>query len=155
MRTKQGISSILSALIILLFIACQSRTVYDQYRHTPVQGWEKNDTLAFNIARLKQGGDYAATVGVRINNKFPFKSLTLIVEQNVLPGGEVVMDTLRCDLISEKGKSLGQGVGSYQYTFPLRRLRLSEGDSLHVVIRHDMMREIMPGVSDIGYGLSL
>lgn len=144
-----------SLLILALASSCQSRTAYYQYRHTPVQGWEKNDTLAFNIPCVPAAGDYGAEVGVRINNEFPFKALTLIIEQQVLPSGKTFTDTLRCPLISDKGKSLGQGVGSYQYTFPLRRLRLSEGDSLHVVIRHDMMREIMPGVSDIGYELSL
>jgi hypothetical protein len=29
-------------------------------------------------------------------------------------------------------------------------IRLNEGDSLHVLVKHNMKREIMPGITDIG-----
>ena len=38
----------------------------------------------------------------------------------------------------------------YQYDFPLSTLRLKEGDSLALVVRHAMKREILPGISDVG-----
>lgn len=145
----------LVAIVALLLTACTGGKVYDHFCHTPAGGWEKNDTLAFDVNRLTEGGSYQAQVGLRIDSRFPFKALTLIVSQHVIPSGQTFVDTLRCDLISEKGKSLGHGVGNYQYVFPLRQLPLSSGDSLHVVIRHDMMREIMPGITDVGYQLRL
>ena len=32
--------------------------------------------------------------------------------------------------------------------------QMHQGDSIHVAIRHDMKREILPGVSDIGIKIS-
>ena len=45
----------------------------------------------------------------------------------------------------------GQGVSYYQQTFHLNTIRLHEGDSLHINIKHNMKREVMLGVSDIGF----
>jgi hypothetical protein len=35
----------------------------------------------------------------------------------------------------------------------VRQLQLQEGDSLHVVVRHNMKREILPGIFDVGIKL--
>ncbi|WP_417163197.1 hypothetical protein [Segatella sp.] len=42
----------------------------------------------------------------------------------------------------------------YQYNFPINIYQMHQGDSIHVAIRHDMKREILPGVSDIGIKIS-
>ena len=48
----------------------------------------------------------------------------------------------------------GQGVGSYQYHFRVSEMNLKAKDSLHICVRHDMKREIMPGISDVGIEIS-
>ena len=87
---------------------------------------------------------------MRISNRFPFMRLTLIVEQTVYPAGNTMTDTLDCSLIDEQGVFLGYGTSQYQYLFPLKTIELHRGDSLHVAIRHDMKREILPGVTSVG-----
>ena len=32
---------------------------------------------------------------------------------------------------------------------------MNQGDSIHITVRHDMKREILPGVSDIGVKVEL
>ena len=54
-------------------------------------------------------------------------------------------------LADDKGNMLGQGISYYQYNFILVDRDLSKGDSLHVTVRHIMKREILPGISDIGF----
>ena len=92
-------------------------------------------------------------MGLRINNAFPFISMTLIVEQTVLPANKTVIDTINCPLMGKDGQVRGKGVGYYQYHFPVSLMQLNENDSLHITVRHDMKREILPGVSDIGIEL--
>ena len=75
----------------------------------------------------------------------------LVVKQTILPSGYVHSDTLVCKLVDESGKFRGQGVSYYQQTFHLNTIRLHEGDSLHINIKHNMKREVMLGVSDIGF----
>mgnify|MGYP004580451267 CR=1 FL=1 len=140
--------------------SCKESLVYDQFAHTPIAGWEKNDTLSFEIPPLTSAGYYQEQLGMRITGAYPFMGLTLIVEQTIYPDkhkkSEKIekVDTIQCDLIDKNGITKGQGISYYQYNFPINVYRMNEGDSIHVTIRHDMKREILPGVSDLGLKLS-
>ena len=141
-------------LLTITLSACNTRTVYNSYAHTPIGGWEKNDALSFGIPPVKQGGEYREDIGLRINNAFPFMSLCIIVEQTVFPSEITYSDTLNCHLINENGEARGHGISHYQYSFHLTNLNLQQGDSIHVTVKHNMKREILPGIADLGVKLS-
>lgn len=141
------------AAALFVLAACNRRLVYDKYVGTPISGWEKNDTLSFEISPVDSSAAYASRLGLRITDAYPFTALTLIVEQHVYPRDEVFIDTLRCQLSDRRGNAVGKGVSYHQYQFPITTLNLQHGDSIHVRIRHDMKREILPGVSDVGISL--
>jgi len=141
------------ACVAVLLTACDRRTVYDHYEHTPLNGWEKNDTLVFETDPIEHTGRYMEEIGIRINGDYPFMGLNLVVEQMVLPSEEAHTKSLTCQLVDERGNAKGRGVSHYQYMFHLTTLRLNRGDRLRVAVRHDMKREILPGISDIGIRL--
>ena len=149
MRRAAYVTIIVAAALALA--ACGGSTVYDKYRPARIDGWEKNDTLVYDVPPLAAAGQYRQEIGVRISGAYPFTSLSLFVEQIVEPGHRRRVDTLTCRLYDDKGNILGRGVGSYQYDFILADVSLHKGDSLHVIIRHVMKREILPGISDIGF----
>ena len=135
--------------------SCKDNLVYDQYIHTPISGWEKNDTLSFDIAPFDSTGAYEEQLGLRITGAYPFMSLTLIVEQSIYPNKSKKdkiekVDTIQCNLIDNNGITRGQGISYYQYNFPINIYQFHKNDSIHITIRHDMKREILPGISDIG-----
>lgn len=136
--------------VLATALSCSDGTVYDKFVNTPIAGWEKNDTLSFGVPRVPAGGQYASSLMLRISQNYPFMSLTIVVTQKVLPSGAVLTDTLRCPLIDKHGRTKGTGLSYYQYAFPVRSLELAQGDSVQVSVRHDMKREILPGVSDVG-----
>lgn len=140
-------------MFAMLFVACDHRTVYDRYQSTALAGCEKNDTLSFTIPPLKDAATYSALLGVRTTDAYPFTAITLIVEQEIMPAHRLVTDTLCCNLTDEQGNMLGEGISYRQYQFDICKLQLQEGDSLHIVVRHDMKREILPGVADVGIQL--
>lgn len=137
-------------MVLLTLAACNSGVVYDHYEHTMLTGWEKVDTLYYPVPRLDREGLYDVTLGLRTTNVYPFTGLTLLVEQCVLPSGKGRVDTVNCRLRTEKGKVTGQGVSYYQYTFHVSELHLHANDSLTIKVRHNMKREILPGISDVG-----
>lgn len=155
-------AAVLILSVAAVVAACNRKTVFAQYRHTPVSGWERNDTLdylfkptaAMRAANGQSVTEYEQTIGLRINGTYPFKSLYLVVEQTVLPSGVVHTDTLVCHLVSDRGTFNGKGVGYYQYLFHLNNIRLAADDSLLIHIRHDMKREILPGIADVGVKIS-
>ena len=137
-------------MLAMLLAACDHRTVYDRYQSTALAGWEKNDTLSFAIPPLKDAATYRALLGVRTTDAYPFTAITLIVEQEIMPAQRLATDTVAWMLTVEDCNILGEGISYRQYQFDICKLQLQEGDSLHIVVRHDMKREILPGVSDIG-----
>ena len=106
------------------------------------------------IPPVTQEGNYTEEIGVRINGDYPFRKLSLIIEQTKTNTLERRKDTLNCELIDKNGHPSGQGISQYQYTFNLATLHLLKDDSLRITIRHDMKREMLPGVTDIGVHIS-
>ena len=141
------------AFATVVVSACDENTVYDSYVHTPINGWEKNDTLNYSVPPLRDSGSFEEIIGLRINRYYPFTSVSLVVEQRILPGFRFHRDTLRCQFLPDDNLR-GQAVSYSQFDFPLRNLDLRRGDSLVVTIRHAMKREILPGISDIGFKMT-
>ncbi len=148
-------TALLAAMTVLLTAACDRKTVYDRYIHTPQNGWEKNDTIVFAIDSLAQSGEYMEEIGVRTSTLYPFQSLVLVVQQTVRPSGIVLDTMLNCKLTDGNGQSQGAGISYRQFSFPLKTVRMEAGDTLRVAVRHNMKREILPGVSDIGLKITL
>ena len=139
--------------IVMGFISCDTNTPYYHYAHTPIDGWEKNDTLRYDVQPLKKGGEHQITVALRLNGAYPFRKLYLIMEQDVFPRLQCKTDTICFDVTSKEGRFTGNGISYYQYTVPVCRQHFMENDSIHITIRHAMKRDILPGISDIGIKL--
>ena len=139
--------------VALMVAACGDGRVFDKFVPTPVDGLEKNDTVTFDVPPVVASGSYRQEVGLRITSDYPFKSLSLEVKQTVEPGHRVSTDTLACRLYDDDGNLLGQGLSMFQYGFMLPEIDLRKGDSLHVRVRHVMKREILPGITDIGFSM--
>lgn len=133
--------------------SCDTHTPYFHYNHTPVDGWEKNDTLIFDVPPLSVGGEYHTSLGLRVNGAFPFTRLYVIMEQDVIPGMRHKVDTVCFQITNNDGRYSGDGISYYQYTLPVDRDFLQANDSLHITVRHCMKRDILPGISDIGIRL--
>lgn len=146
--------ALLVVMSLLILSACNSRLVYDRYASTPISGWEKNDTLSFDIRPVDGTDTYDMWLGLRTSEAYPFTAITLIVEQHIYPRDTIINDTVSCKITDRHGNASGSGVNFHQYRFPVAALQLQEGDSIHIRVRHDMKREILPGISDVGISLN-
>ena len=147
---KLFIYTLYCVCIVMGFISCDTNTPYYHYAHTPIDGWEKNDTLRYDVQPLKKGGEHQITVALRLNGAYPFRKLYLIMEQDIYPRLQYKTDTICFDVTSKEGRFTGNGISYYQYTVPVCREHFIENDSIHITIRHAMKRDILPGISDIG-----
>ena len=152
MNNSKGIA-LLAAMLLLVLSACNRKLVYDRYLSTPISGWEKNDTLSYDIRPVSGTDTYDMWLGLRTSEAYPFTAITLIVEQHIYPKDTIVNDTVNCKLTDRHGNASGTGVNFHQYRFPVTELQLQDGDSIHIRVRHDMKREILPGISDVGISL--
>lgn len=145
--------ALLAVVLLLALSACNRKLVYDRYASTPISGWEKNDTLSFDIRPVSGTDTYYMWLGLRTSEDYPFTAVTLIVEQHIYPKDTIVNDTVKCQITDRHGNASGSGVNFLQYRFPVNSLQLQDGDSIHIRVRHDMKREILPGISDVGISL--
>ena len=70
-RNKHWICLILLT-VALAIASCNRKTIYHHYEHTPVSGWEKNDTLQFNIPAAKERAVAQREVELRVTGAYPF-----------------------------------------------------------------------------------
>jgi gliding motility-associated lipoprotein GldH len=153
MRNKAIVFVVLLTLIVLC--GCQHQVAYHEFRHIYEPGWDKSDTIHFDTRSLSAGGSYRLDAELRTDKNYPFQKLTIEIEQTVYPSKEKYHDVIDCDLISEEGVIEGDGISYFQYQFHVRDLSLHQGDSVHICLTHNMKREIMPGITDVGIRLSL
>ncbi|MEE1316730.1 MAG: gliding motility lipoprotein GldH, partial [Prevotella sp.] len=59
-------------------------------------------------------------------------------------------DQLLAKLNEEGVKFLSTGVTLYQYSMPAATMEYAKGDSIKVRVIHNMKREVLPGIVDIG-----
>ena len=134
----------------LLLMGCIEKTVYYHYEHTPMTGWEREDTLTFGVPPMTQRAVVQRYVGLRTAVNYPYSKISMVVEQTTLPSNRHRRDTVHCTLVDSDGKNLGHGLSMRQQEFPLPDISLNEGDSLSVTIHHIMSRETLTGISDVG-----
>lgn len=138
-----------------LFVSCNRDIVFSKYHSVGSDGWERTDTLFFETDPMAHAGKYREELGLRINSHFPFMSMTVIVSQQALPSGLSRKDTVEAILTDKEGTVLGEGVSHYQYLFRLRDMELLKGDTLRVKIWHNMIRQQLAGVTDVGFTLAV
>lgn len=151
-RTHHFIAKLglLLAVPALLLTACRQRPIYSHYEAVSIDDWQRDDTLHFVVAQGIEDGTYRETLGLRASTAYPFTSLSLIVRQQVQPSGATRCDTVMINLVDNDGRPLGHGTGLCQYDIPLEDIALSTGDTMFIDIRHNMKREILHGITDVG-----
>lgn len=133
---------------ILAFVSCQKRVLYSQYIPVPVEGWMRNDTLCYEADMLYSGGNCSMELGLRINNFYPYQNISIIVEW--INGLVSKTDTID-QMLYDKEKNLSEGgIGLYQYVFPFGGLSVNAGDTIILRVHHNMRKEILLGISDVG-----
>ena len=144
---------------IMSATSCSDPRTYDQYKSVSLQGWQRNDTLTFDIPRQWEG-NYQLDLCLRAAQTYPYRNLSVIIERKVIYFRQrkklekTYNDTVNCEVINVKGTLVGhKGITSTEILQAVTSFRLNRNDSLQVKIHHIMNRESLPGISDIGIRL--
>lgn len=135
-----------------LLTACNDNTVYHSYQSLPDEGWEKSDTLSFQIY-ITDSIPTTLRLFAEVRNRieYPYHDLHLFISQNLQDSTVWRTDTIAFSLADSEGKWTGHGWGSiYQSeTFFKSLLPLHSGNYTIKVI-NGMKDEKLQGLSDIG-----
>ncbi|MBR5688440.1 MAG: gliding motility lipoprotein GldH [Prevotella sp.] len=134
-------------------VACHPYTQYDEYRHTDASGWDRDSILTFDVPAIEQDGTYIEELNIRTDNNYPFRQLSLTVDQQILPSGKHLIDTLQIDVYDDEGDASGKGFSIFQNQLVFKFISLHKGDSLHINVSHNMRRHSISGINDVGIRL--
>ncbi len=137
-----------------IFMACESDVAFSQFRTLPTEGWDRTDTLYFEIDSLATSGTYVAILSLRTTSapSYPYTDVTLEVSRAFAARTQHV-ETVTFPLNNKNGVSTGKGTSLYLHDFPLDTLTLSTGDYGVYKVGHLMRHTPLPGIRDVGLTL--
>ena len=144
-----------AVLATAMCMACYSDTAYYHYDPTDLDGWDRAEVFEYNIPPVSKEGYYVEEVGIRADASFPYRSVSLVIDQSVVhtkvqETSIFKSDTVSIDIYSQQGQPLGRGVNLRQYTSSFRSIKLQQGDSISLRIRHNMKNKSISGIANVG-----
>lgn len=144
--------------LAMVFIACDSDRVFDEYKSLPNQ-WNKDSVLTFTLQNIDSLKNYNLFINVRNNADFAFSNLFLIAEIQ-FPEGKVITDTLEYEMAAPDGKWLGTGFGDVKESklWYKEHVMFPESGEYKVSIQQAMRKngsedgiENLGGISEVGF----
>lgn len=153
------------AVAAFAFVSCESNYAYDHYRSVDIEGWNRNDTLDFDIGRLPRG-TYDICIGFRATSSYPYRELGFDINSDIYKVGpkgkskpatsptRTVHKRVKCTVFDDEGRMVGKsGISADDFSYRVGSITLSENDSVVISVAHGMNQEIMPGLTQIGIQL--
>ena len=159
MKSQLKHKTFLQKSLILLFaaslcMACDEQTVYHTFQSLPTEGWQRKDTLFFNVMVPDSATLYNVSVEVRNRNNYPYQNLPLLIYYDSPEALNIKKDTLELKLADSAGIWLGDGWGGlYQSTLSAGLIRIGKAGEYRFKITHLLPDEVLPGINDIGIKL--
>lgn len=160
-KTQYAVRSFVPALWCLLLVvvsflgSCTTHEGYEHYVAVRTSGWDYRDSVRFDVDSLSSAGTRHFTLALRRTaaQAYPYTSLTLAVQQTWHLGDSLLTartDTLVCPFENPDGRLRTKGISLYPYEFALPALELPLNARGHIVVRHLMNRQSLPGFDAIG-----
>jgi gliding motility-associated lipoprotein GldH len=138
---------------VLALAACTVDALFSSFQPISGEGWLRTDTIRFYTSPIPADGLYSEELGLRTNSRYPFMQLSMIVNQQTRPSRIDRTDTIVVSLTDNEGIVQGEGICHYIYSIPLQAVQLNKGDTLLVSVHHNMIRQQLEGVTDVGFTL--
>lgn len=146
-------NSLLALLLVaVLWVACDTNRIAEQWVDIPSSGWMKDSVCVFTATLLDTTQFVNLSVGVRNENTYPYSNLWMFISI-ISPQNEIHVDTFQVNLASPSGKWFGSGWGDlYSVSVPYRfNLRFTELGDYTFQIKQGMRHDVLHGISNIGF----
>ena len=133
-----------------LTTGCSRLPIYSHFELIPSDGWEQDDTLRFRVP-VKDAGSYDVQMHLRATSLYPYTQLMLnvgITTRHLPLTTHLLPFTI--DITDDEGNRLGEGLSIRQYNLGLPSANLRKNDTLVVTVAHNMHRNPLPGINDVG-----
>lgn len=149
-------AAVMAAIMTFLTAACTDDSVaYIQFQTIPSEaGLNERDTLHFTVDSIPTDGAYTTYLCIRTNIEYPYRNVSFLVAQTVIDKDSKTKrhqrNTISSTVYSESNRHIWPGSAYYNAELPVATANLHHGDSLVIDVKHNMRRETMPGITDLG-----
>ena len=149
-KRPSSFHSFIFSFFLLLFTSCTDRTLFHAYKPLPAEGWERRDTVCFDVPQTDEDTDGTLFIGLRTAAHVGIQNVVLAVEQRGEAGDILRQDTIHYPLNDAEGNALTGGVNHHQYETQQLPFHMKKGQSGSVRIHHLMSHEILSGITEVG-----
>ena len=149
-----GRRTLLGKSLFLLLASCVSGTTFHSYKPLPAEGWERCDTVCFDLPQAVADFKGTLTIGLRTVAHVGMQDIVLAVEQCDEATVICRCDTIRYPLTNAEGEALTPGVNNHQYETQHLPVSMKKGKGGSVRIHHLMTPETVRGITELGIKIS-
>ncbi len=136
---------------VLLLSACDRGTVYHSFHPLSEDGWNKKDTLCFDMQVADSQTSYRLYVELRYRDTYPYRNLSLLVDYLTPDSVYLQTGTLQMMLADDAGVWLGEGLnGLYQCSFSAGIIPVNKPGQYRILLTYAFPDSVLPGISDVG-----
>lgn len=147
-------NSIFFLLIGLATAACsEHKVIYHEYHSISSAGWEKKDTLIYQIPATDSAHVVRLYAEIRNGLNYPYSDLYLVIKQNMADSLKWQTDTIKFQLADSLGKWIGTGGENYyQSEQPVCNITLPKHPFLRTIrVSQGMKDNKLIGITDVGF----
>ena len=141
------------ALSLTIAACSNSGILLHSYKPLPKEGWDRRDTVRFDLPEAETDIDGSLFIGLRTTSNISMRDIVLAVEQCLERPLSYRCDTVRYPLTDAEGYALAGGVNHHQYETQQLPIHLQKGQSGSVRIHHLMTHETIPNITEVGIRL--
>lgn len=138
-------------LVALVFSACDSAVLFDEYQKIPDNNWYAEKPMAFSVQIPDTVAGHNVYINLRNASHYPFSNIFLFLTTR-FPDGQIDRDTLEIMLADPEGQWLGNGLGDIwdnQILFK-RNVSFPQVGEYRFELSQGMRLDPLPGVMDAG-----
>ena len=146
-----GFQFLLFISLLIIIASCDDNRVFEKYKPVPVDGWNKDSLVVFNIPVSDTLQNNDLFVNIRNDVTYPYSNLWLFIQINQ-PDGNALQDTFELSLADPAGKWLGRGYGGIKTRQVIyrRNVYFPVSGEYEIKIQHGMRETDLKGIKDVG-----
>lgn len=147
-----GFQFFTGCLFVILLLACNNNSVFNQYKTIPKSEWNRDSLLLFQVPVTDTLLNHNLFINVRNDIGYKYSNLWLFIDIKQ-PGDTIaVKDTFEITLADPTGKWLGTGFGGIKTNEILYRQNVYFPVSgiYEIQIQHGMRGKILENITDVG-----
>ena len=135
---------------LFFLLSCINGTMSHSYKPLPAEGWERRDTVCFDLPQTAEDFNGTLTIGLRTIAHVGMQDIVLAVDQLSEASELCRRDTVRYPLTNAEGDALMPGVNHHQYETQQLPISMKKGHGGTIRIHHLMTPETMYGITELG-----